>query len=77
MFQIGNQVLVANNILRRLRDESVENALEKRGGKILDCENGNVYRFPSEENAKGFYRELNSLVCNTKDPFEPRSGFQY
>lgn len=77
MFQIGNQVLVANNILRRLRDESISNALEKRGGRILDCENGNVYRFPSEENARGFYRELNSIVCNTPDGFVPRNGFQY
>lgn len=77
MFQIENQVLVANNILRRLRDESISNALEKRGGRILDCENGNVYRFPSEENAKGFYRELNGIVCNCPDGFIPRNGFQY
>ena len=76
MFQIGNKVLVANNMLGRFYDGEIDQHLQQRAGRTLECNDGNIYSFASEENAKGFYRALNALVCNTKDPFLPKHGFE-
>lgn len=78
MFQIGNQVLVANNILGRIaRKTDIAPIAKAYNGRLLECENGNIYRFVDDVGAKEFYNWLNSVVCNTPDGWEPFNGFQY
>lgn len=76
MFQVGNKVLVANNMLGRFYAGEIDQHLQQRAGRALECNDGNIYSFASEENAKGFYRALNKLVCNCPDGFVPRNGFE-
>lgn len=78
MFQIGNQVLVANNMGNKIaRKADVLQVAKLYHGRVLECAEGNIYRFPNDSEAKEFYNWLNDLVCNTKDEWIPHNGFQY
>lgn len=76
MFQVGNRVLVANNMLGRFYEGEIDQHLQQRNGRALECNEGNIYSFASEENAKGFYRALNKLVCNCPPNYVPKHGFE-
>lgn len=77
MFQKDCKVLIAHVIGRIIaRKTDIAQIAKLYSGRLLECNEGSIYSFRSEVDAKGFYDYLNDLVCNTKDPFEPFSGFQ-
>ena len=77
MFQKDCKVLIAHVIGRIIaRKTDIAQIAKLYSARLLECNEGSIYSFRSEVDAKGFYDWLHALICDTPDGFVPRNGFQ-